>query len=75
MPSNPLLAAYVLGAYGWASLLLFAVLFQPMAFGAKMQEIDRTGVSRVAALVMLAVLYTVLWPVTVVAILATSRRD
>lgn len=74
LPSNPLLLIYVLGAYGWVALLFFAALFRPMAFGAKMQEIDRIGVSRVVALVMLTVLYTVAWPITAVIILATGRR-
>jgi hypothetical protein len=74
MPSNPLLAAYVLGAYGWAALLLFAVVVRPLAFGAALHSAERAGVSRAVALAVLVVLYTVAWPITVLIILATGRR-
>jgi hypothetical protein len=75
IPSNPLLAVYVLGAMGFAILLLFAFTARPMALGFLLGEADRARVPRWMVYATLLVAYTVAWPITAAVLVATSRRD
>lgn len=75
IPSNPLLAVYALGVFGFAFLFMATVVARPTAFGMLMDEVERAGIGRGAAIGFLTVAYTVGWPLTVAIWLATGRRD
>jgi hypothetical protein len=75
IPSNPLLAVWLLGAVGFAALLSFVLTIRPMALGFLLREADQARVPRWMVYALLLVAYTVGWPVTAAVLIATSRRD
>ncbi|MFG3439901.1 hypothetical protein ACGF0J_21860 [Nonomuraea sp. NPDC047897] len=75
MPEHPLAIAYVLGAY--ASLVVIAVPLVQRPWVLDMLARD-AGMSRRAFTVLIAVAYTVLWPITwavAIAQLINDRRN
>ncbi|GII88240.1 hypothetical protein Ssi03_62300 [Sphaerisporangium siamense] len=72
MPTNPLLAVYVLGAYGWAFFVALGLVMRPQMIATLARE------SRVPWMVfaaMMLVAYSIFWPITICGLLASIIND
>ena len=67
MPEHPMPAIYVLGCYGWFTLMAYSAITRPWI----MQELARTAKLPLGAfMTMIAVACSILWPITITVILA-----
>ncbi|GAA0374825.1 hypothetical protein GCM10009530_26690 [Microbispora corallina] len=72
MLGSPLLAVYVLGAYGWLVFAVAGMVLQPYVVDMLARE---AGLPRTAFMALVLVSYSVLWPLTACAILAQALND
>ncbi len=64
------LSVWVLGAFGWLAVIMLAFLKTP-AVDMAVRTLEDLGWSRVQALALILIAYSVLWPITVTAALVT----
>lgn len=67
MPDSPLLAVYVLGAYGFGAFIMAGIVLRPFVF----DRLARScGMSRQVFTAAALAVWTLLWPIALCALLA-----